>query len=167
MQNTTADDFGARVCRLERENRALRRVVAAVLLCSLLLFVGGSNPAEGVKKVIEAERFVVRDTKGKERIRIGVEDGESSALVMLLNDDGREVSNLNFNRSTGASSLTLMTPNQKYETVLYMKSDGSSYFAIQKDKHVRLSAGMGGNDAGPSIYILDNAENVQFQAPKP
>jgi hypothetical protein len=167
MFNSATDSFAERLCKLERENRVLRRVFTVVLVGGLLLTIGGSNPPNEVGKTVEAERFVVRDAKGKERLRIGTEQEGSMASIVFLDEGGKEVTKLFLNQANKSSALSFMTPDGTSETVLYMKEDGSSYLTVQKAQHVRFSLGMGNKDAGPAIYILDEKGNVQFRAPMP
>jgi hypothetical protein len=63
-----------RVEKLERENKKLKRIALAFGLGILGLFtMGQARPVAGVvPKVIEAEKFVLRDADGRERASLGM-----------------------------------------------------------------------------------------------
>ena len=167
MNNPTATDFPARLAKLEHENRVYRRILGTVLIGGFAVTLAGADPLDGVKKVVEAERFVVRDTKGKERIRIGTEEDGDMASILLLDAQGKDVVKISVNHATKSSAFALMTPNESSSLVLYMKDDGSAFLAFQKAEKVRMSLGMKGGDAGPAIHILDKEGLSEFQAPAP
>jgi len=172
MSAVTMNDLATRLGRLERQNRALRRLLLAVAGGGLGLAVtAGWNAPDGVQKVVEAERFVLRDAQGKERIRIGTGTGTENngpvASVTLFDKDGKEISNFFADHRDRSTGLFLMTPDKMSSTVLYMKENGSTHLAIQKAERVRCSIGIEGKENGPSIYVLDEDGGVRFQAPKP
>src|SRR5262245_40481710 len=72
-----------RLDRLERQNRALRLTVLALVTAGAALAlgqaaVGRAQPGapEVRVKVVEAERFVVRDAAGKERVILFVDNSD-------------------------------------------------------------------------------------------
>jgi len=70
-------DINARLEKLERENRRMKKIsiVAAVVLSCLIL--GGQATT---KKVVEANEFVLKDTDGKVRSRLSMEIGTRPTL---------------------------------------------------------------------------------------
>lgn len=152
--------------RLSRAGRRWQRGGLAALCGALMIAILGSGPnAPPAKKVVEAEGFVVREGGGKERVRIGTEEDGALAAITFLNDDGKQVAKLSYNRELKSSALSLMTPDDRSSTVIYMKEDGSSHLNIQKAQRVRVSIGMAGDDAGPAIYILDSVGNAVARVP--
>jgi len=88
--------LGRRLDELEKENRKLRRqgalvigLGAVMLLATALLLVSVVSSAGRVHEVLEAQRFVVRDTEGFARAVIGMSPDNSSRIV-LQDRDGRE-----------------------------------------------------------------------------
>lgn len=71
-----------RLNRLEQENRRLRRVGAAGLLVLSALVLTAQTPPAYVSRVVEAERFVVRDAKGTTRAAIGLAPDGSASLAL-------------------------------------------------------------------------------------
>ncbi len=68
-EQSTLDNLLNRLNKLERSNRRLKAVGTFVLAVFLTAMIMGQAPRR--PKLIEAERFVVRDSAGKERIVIG------------------------------------------------------------------------------------------------
>jgi hypothetical protein len=161
------DEFDERLHRLERENRAFKRLFALALACVLVLIAAGFDRADDVKKVVEAERFVLRGANGKERIRISTDAAAQAAWIILFNSDQKEVAYLYADDREKSSVLTLQNPDGSAVTSLSMKEDGTSHFTVEKaDKKVLCSIGMHGNDKLPKVFILDREGNVKFEAPK-
>ncbi len=88
-----------RLDRLERENRCLKRAGALALAVIAAVVLMGQATGAKVPKVIEAERFVVRDASGNTRAVLGstvlettqtgaVEKRPPSSLV-LFDKDGK------------------------------------------------------------------------------
>lgn len=61
-----------RLDHLEKENRRIKRLAAAALLGAVALVVMGQAKPASIAKVLEAERFVVRDTSGSVGAVLGV-----------------------------------------------------------------------------------------------
>ncbi|MFQ5850780.1 MAG: hypothetical protein ACE5JU_09360, partial [Candidatus Binatia bacterium] len=64
MNETTVDNLVRRLERLEREDRRLKLAGALVLLGIAAMVVMGQTRAREAAKVIEAERFLLRDISG-------------------------------------------------------------------------------------------------------
>jgi hypothetical protein len=65
MSEPTLNPLTQRLDRLERENRRLKIAGAIVLLAVVAVGAMGQVLPKAVPKVLEAERFVLRDTSGK------------------------------------------------------------------------------------------------------
>jgi hypothetical protein len=73
MNETSLDALTQRVDRLERENHRLKRTEILVIVAfGALALMGQTMPNGKVAKVIEAERFVLRDARGRERAVLGM-----------------------------------------------------------------------------------------------
>ena len=69
-----------RVERLERENRRLKRAgLVALALAAVLVLTGQARSS----RVMEANRFVLRDTSGRVRAELKTEEDLSPRLVLL------------------------------------------------------------------------------------
>src|SRR6266852_6409059 len=60
-----------RVERLERQNRWMKRMGAVAILCAVVLLVSGQASVD-TKKTVEANEFVLRDTNGVVRAKLGM-----------------------------------------------------------------------------------------------
>jgi hypothetical protein len=99
MDSPTLDNVLQRLDRLEQENRRTnrqcrrwRRVATVSLLGAVVLTIGGANLAD-VSKVIEAERFVLRDRSGAKRIQLSV-DADGTARQDFCDKDGKTLMKL-------------------------------------------------------------------------
>jgi len=105
MDSTTLDRLTQRLDRVERENRRLKRIggVALIGLAAVAL-MGQAMPGK-VAKVVEAERFIVRDLSGGARANLGL-DPEGTIRLVLLDKRGTPVLTL-AGMSSGSSALAL------------------------------------------------------------
>jgi hypothetical protein len=72
-----------RLGRLERENRILKRVgIAAVLLAVSVAIMGQARP----NRTIEADKVIVRDSRGHARITIGTASSSGYAVDSRADD---------------------------------------------------------------------------------
>jgi hypothetical protein len=99
MKESTLEDLTQRVDHLERENRRLEQVgavvlagVAVVVLVGLMALVGlatlgfmQQGKDSRVAQVVEAEQFILRDSKGRNR---GGLDATSDIPKLILTDEG-------------------------------------------------------------------------------
>ncbi len=65
MNEPTISKLDQRLDRLERENRRLKRIGALVVVGIAAVVLMGQARSSKVAKVIEAEKFVLRDTSGQ------------------------------------------------------------------------------------------------------
>jgi hypothetical protein len=72
MNEPSMDRMLRRLESLEKENRRIKRIGALALFGAVALVVMGQAEPGNVGKVIEAERFVVRDSSGSVSAVLGV-----------------------------------------------------------------------------------------------
>src|SRR5262245_22663208 len=85
-QNPSLDVLAARIARLERDNRRLKRFGLALLLAAgAVAVMGQSRPPVRAAAVLEARKFVLRDAKGKRRAELGLFPDRPG---LVLFDDG-------------------------------------------------------------------------------
>jgi len=96
-------DLAARVEKLERENRRLKRLAGcgAAVACAVLA-MGQAAPEP---KTIEAARFVVVDDAGRERMVLGMD--ESGPALVIHSSQGREAVRLDVPSVTDKPALYL------------------------------------------------------------
>ncbi len=123
MNEPTMEALVQRLNRMERENHRWKWLVAVTLAVLGVGVVLGQTTPRRVGKVLEAERFVLRDADGKNRAELGVMDGAS---ILFLNDkDGKPGVALSV-LPDGPRMVTLLDKNGKTRSVLTARADGDS-----------------------------------------
>jgi len=163
-----------RLERLERENRGPKLTGAILLLAFVAVGTMGQLPLKAVSKVVEAERFVLRDTNGKLRATLVVAaDGTSGLSFFDQNGKGR----LRLYVATSGPSLALADQNEKLRATLAIDADGTPGLALfdqnegiravlallsdgaptlaLADQNGKSRVGLGVSTSGPSLALLD------------
>src|SRR5262249_32763065 len=83
MNDATLEELMRRVHRLERAHRRWRRGALSGLIGLLALALMGQARLGTAPKLIEAERFVVRDASGKMRVLLGDTGTGVPALIFF------------------------------------------------------------------------------------
>ena len=97
-------DLLARMDHLERQNRSLKRWGMAALVFGV---VGVLGSAAAVCDSVSAERFLVRDSRGKERVRLTAYETGGVPKLSFLNDKGQVVFSLGVcEKNTGYIEVT-------------------------------------------------------------
>ena len=186
MATPTGDPFetARRLEALERENRRLRRGGKALVALFGAAILVAAAPA-GPRKVVEAERFVVRDAAGKVRAALGIrEDGSPSLnlydqdaktravlgleggdpVLGLLDQAGHGRVQVAFEES-GASRVTLFDERETGRAQLALEPDGSPSLAFA-DRERKASAWMSvDRDGAPALSLQDRAGKSVFKVP--
>lgn len=112
-----------RVDRLERQNRLFKRIGGFALgAIAAVVLMGQALPSK-VAKLVEAEKFLVRDTAGRPRATLGLlPDGSPS--LNLIDQDGNIRMAVGM-KSEGSPSLNLYDKTQTNRAVLATLPDGS------------------------------------------
>jgi hypothetical protein len=132
MPLATPDSLSTRLDRLERDSRRWRRVaVGSWLAIAALLLLGQSAPrsAPSGGRVVEAERFVLRDARGRAGATLGWEaDGAPRLAVHDPAGHPRAVMTVG---TGGAPGLTLLDPDgATARAALVVGPDGAPGFAL-------------------------------------
>ncbi len=154
MKEPTMDKLEMRLDRLERENRWLKRIGALVGVgIAAVVLMGQARPSK-VAKVIEAERFVLRDKDEKVRASLNVLSGNRYGLILYDKD---EKPRLVLGHTPIGLGLSLLDKNGKVRSQLAYLPDGRSALSINdQDGKSRLLLGV---DAGvPTIGLVDRNE---------
>ena len=162
MTEPILDTLSQRLVRLERDNRRLKATgaVAMIILAGVML-LGQAGPA----KVVEAEKFVVRDANGTIRAELfGATDGaaelhladkdgihrlsvhvnpDDSAGVAILDKDGKTVRGEMRLKAGDRMHLALADKDENPRIWLEAKPDGSSSMALM-DERGKARAAMAG-----------------------
>ena len=141
MTEPTLDELTRRLERLERHGRHWKRTAVTVLLGAVALVVMGQTPPHRVPKSLEAEEFVLRDSRGQVRASLGTAQDSNSTV-------------LQFHAETG-----------KPRTRITVASDGTSSFEVMDTgDHVRLLLGVRDNGV-PRIWLGNETGKIIWRAP--
>jgi hypothetical protein len=135
MTMQQAAELLSRLDRLERENRKWKRVGVAALA---LAAVGALGSAFTVCDSVSAERFIVRDSRGKERVRLTAYETGGIPKLSFLNDKGQTV-----------FSLGVCGENKGYIEVQGANGLARSAFAVQDGRAILDPVVTGGKSAEP------------------
>lgn len=130
MNETLTRPLVQRLERVESENRRLKRIgVLAVLGLGALMLLGQATPsaitpAVPAAKVIEAEKFVLRDPTGRERAELSVL-ADGSPTLGFVDPDGKPRALFGLG-ADGAPGLALLGPDDKGRLTLSVRRDGAA-----------------------------------------
>lgn len=186
MSEAQAKILVRRLDTIERRNRFMNVCGLVVLLCAVAALLMGqvSLSPSGPSKVIEAERFILRDAMGnarailsmvgdgpglgfqdkdgKLRVLLGLSDGVSS--VGLFDKRGKPRVGMNVTPE-GTPTVVLTGEDQMPRVVIAVSPDGSSGLTIN-DKYMTGRAGLIVKpDGSPVFGLLDKNGQPLFQAP--
>jgi hypothetical protein len=133
MQIPSPDAVGRRLDQLERENRRWRRLALGTWLAVAAIGLLGQSAAPparpvGASRVIEGERFVLRDSAGRVGATLGWET--DTPRLALHDPDGRPRAVLSV-AAGGAPGLTLLDADgQTARAALVVGPDGAPGLAL-------------------------------------
>jgi hypothetical protein len=153
MTQSTLDILTHRFDRLEQENRWWRRVGSISLLGLITLLLMGQVTTPRVQKVIEAERFVLRDVSGKLRSLLAIGPGDSPLLAFL--DANGEVRTQFGLMPDGNPSLTLLHTNGRPLAVLIASPDGEPGLVLLDPSGAPRMGLRVGSNGSPHLALID------------
>jgi hypothetical protein len=155
MHDAEVKNLKRRMEAVERENRRWQWMVTVTLAVVAAMVVLAQATPTKFGKVIEAERFVLRDTNGRSRAELGFVD---DASVLLLNDrDGTPGVALSV-FPDGPRRLSLLDRNGNTRSVLTARADGDSGLRLF-DKNLMHRASLDVMADGRPILRLADKEN--------
>ena len=158
MDPAIADRLG----RLEREARRWRRLAAAGVLGLATLALMGQTRAGG--RVIEAERFVLRDSAGRARAELGV-DGEHSVALRFKDADG--LPRLTVGIENGTALVVLNEQGGKLRAGLVTLPHGAPALSLYDGSGKARAEFALNRDGAPAIAFYDRDGFGIFSTPKP
>ncbi len=155
MNEPTTDNVVQRMDRLERENHRMKLAGVLVLLSMTAVTVMGQAKATKVAKVIEAERFVLRDENGKARGSLQVVAGVAG---LILRDEKGTVSST----LVAAKDYAGLDIHLQNRSRLLLSSDlaNTGLYIFDRHNKRRVSIGIHDKEGTPSIGILNKDEKM-------
>ncbi len=181
----TIEKLNARLDTLERDNKVLRWVAAALFVGAIALvgeFSGSLRKEKGKPKVIEAEKIVVRDRDGKVRASFGMTEDEAPSLK-LFDGHGTEVASLdtyadasarlNFShkglsraslatKADGTAQLQFLDPGQTNVASLFSWQDGTSGLFMNHEKNAVMLGVQASGEAGVLVNNRGGTEKARL-----
>ena len=122
----TTEILVQRLDRLERENRRLKRVGFLVAIGIAAAVLMGQARTAG--RVVEAEKFLLRDPSGKPRAQLAVRADGTSGLALYARD-GKPRAGLTVG-ADGSASPRLNDRDEKNRAVLGVAADGRAAMGL-------------------------------------
>jgi hypothetical protein len=149
MEKPPSDVLAERVERLERENRRWRWGAGFALIAGLVVTVWGAQRAKETK-VVEAERFLLRDENGTIRTELAMQPNEGPTMpknprLDLMDEGGKPRASLVLRRG-GLPNLELRDQGGRPRL----------HLGMQFDDMVELSLGPKSGRGGLGIKTMDN-----------
>lgn len=182
----TIEQLNARLDTLERDNKVLRWVAAALFVGAIALVgevSGGLRKRDkGKPNVVEAEKIVVRDRDGRVRASFGMTDDGAPSLRMF-DDHGTEVAaldtfadasarfNLNHKglsraslatRADGSAIFQFLDPTQIHSASLFSWQDGTSGLFMNRDKNAVMLGVQASGEAGVLVNNRAGTEKARL-----
>ena len=155
-------DLEQRLARLERANLRMKRIGALVLLLAAVVLLSGQ--AKGKPRIVEAEKFVLRNDEGvwaelglgeKGFVRLVLRDKRGNDRVFLGADPYGEVAGLTVRDRAGKSRV---------ELIGWIGGAGLNLNDMEGKVRVRLYAAPAGEDVGEeslmALYAGKESERV-------
>jgi len=166
--SATSEMLEERVTSLERQNRWLRAVVVAVVILLAALLALQARPTR-IAAVAEAEKFVVRDRKGRARAVLGLDHAtgpeHSPVRLALYNEEHRSSAVLYL--SDAFAGLTIKTGAEGGKRSINLFANPKDGAGLGLDAGLRSNAIRMTADAAAAVRLVmkDSAGNVVFRAP--
>jgi len=133
------DDLVQRLDRLERENRRFKWVGSMVLVTIAAFLVMGQAKSSNVPKVIEAEKFVLRDKSGKVFAALQTEAKNEPALNLYDKNGKVRVTLGIMEIGNPMPHRFLYDANEKFRVKLAVLDDAAIMYLHDKDGRVLWS----------------------------
>jgi len=141
MTEFTLDMLRKRLDSLERESRRLKRATLVVIVGAAAALLMGQIAPHRPVRTLEAEEFVLRDSRGQIRASLGTTQGPSATVLQIHGDNG------------------------KPRTRVTVSGDGTSSLEVMDSSdHVRLLLGVRENGL-PRIWLGNEAGKIIWRAP--
>jgi hypothetical protein len=124
MTESALNTLRKRLDRLERESRRLKRATLVVIMGATAALLMGQIAPHRPVKTLEAEEFVLRDSRGQIRASLGTTQGPSATILQIHGDNGKPRTRVTVS-SDGTSSLEVMDASDRVRLLLGLRENGS------------------------------------------
>jgi hypothetical protein len=124
MIEPTLDALTTQLERLERESRRSKRVVRVALVGALALVLMGQAAPHRMPKSLEAEEFVLRDSRGQVRAVLGTAQNATATMLQIFGENGKPRTRLTV-ASDGTSSLEVIDSGERVRVLVGVKDNGT------------------------------------------
>lgn len=172
--------------RLARQNRRWKLVGITALMGAVLFLVAGANQNDETPKVVEAQKFVLRDKEGKQRAVLEVsskgaaslhlsDKDETPRIAFIVAEDGSPIATLQDEQGQsrvsfasskifGGSVVNLMDPDGKVRLGLAVRDRGGVPTLDLRDKDANRRINLGVRPDGSSTFdILGEDESPRLR----
>ena len=144
------------IVELKRQNRRYRFVTSLVAVLAVTFVIMGQSSANKPAKIIEAEKFILRDKDGVVRGVLQSENG--MAGFSLADQTGKAVIELGA-KDNGATGLVFADGSGTTRVALRVKDGNSPDFGLL-DANGTLRVALGIDPAGnPALVMYDEKQN--------
>src|SRR5262245_66492492 len=112
MTEPTLNELTRRLERLERHGRRWKRATVTVLFGAVALVMMGQTPPHRASKSLEAEEFVLRDSRGQVRASLGTAQGSNSTVLQFHGENGKPRTRITVAGDVTSSFEVVNTNNQ-------------------------------------------------------
>src|ERR1700730_2250535 len=124
MTDPTRDTLTTRLERLERASHRSKRITLLVLVgVAAAALVGQAAPHRPAKS-LEAEEFVLRDSRGQVRASLGTTQSPGATVLQIHAEHGKPRARITVS-SDGTSSLEVLDAGERVRMLLGVKDNGS------------------------------------------
>jgi hypothetical protein len=123
MMEHTLETVTRRLERLEGENRRLKGLTLMLLLAFAAVGLMGQTAPHRPLRALEAEEFLLRDSRGQIRASLGTTQNPSATVLEMYNENGKPRTRL-IVAGDGASSLEVMDSSDRIRVLLGVRDNG-------------------------------------------
>ena len=123
MIEHTLETVTRRLERLEGENQWLKGLTLMLLLAIAAMGLMGQTAPHRPLRALEAEEFLLRDSRGQVRASLGTTQNPSATVLEIHNENGKPRTRL-IVAGDGTSSLEVMDSSDRIRVVLGVRDNG-------------------------------------------
>lgn len=153
-----------RVDQLEQQNRFFKRASVFILVVTTSLLFMGQSKKQEIPNVIEGQKFVLRDSRGKIRGGLAI-DSQGIARLALADEEGKTHVTLSVNEN-GRSGLYITDSKGLIRAGLASLADGTPDLGLADAQGVvRVGIGFDKMRRSPALVFYDHKKNPVLKLP--